>query len=143
MVRDITLRKNAEQQLVESEERYRAAIEYSNDGVSIVRGGRHIYVNRRFLEIYGYDKPEEALVKGLDLTIHPDDRHMVVERNRRRERGERVTPKYEFKGIRKDGTIVYIEIYTARITFHGEPATLAYNRDITKRKVLEEKLQAI
>jgi diguanylate cyclase (GGDEF)-like protein/PAS domain S-box-containing protein len=143
MVEDITLRKNAEQLLMESEERYRTAIEFSNDGVSLLRGGRHIYVNRRFLEIYGYDKPEEALGKGLDLTIHPDDLQMVVERNRRRERGERVTPKYEFKGIRKDGTTVYVEISTARIIFHGEPATLAYHRDITKRKVLEEKLQAI
>jgi diguanylate cyclase (GGDEF)-like protein/PAS domain S-box-containing protein len=143
IVEDITLRKNAEQRLMESEERYRTAIEFSNDGVSLLRGGRHIYVNRRFLEIYGYDKPEEALGKGLDLTIHPDDRQMVVERNRRRERGEHVTPKYEFKGIRKDGTTVYVEISTARITFHGEPATLAYHRDITKRKVLEEKLQAI
>jgi diguanylate cyclase (GGDEF)-like protein/PAS domain S-box-containing protein len=143
MVEDITLRKHAEQGLLESEERYRTAIEYSNDGVSLLRGGRHIYVNRRFLEIYGYDKPGEALGKGLDLTIHPDDRQMVVERNRKRERGERVTPKYEFKGIRKDGTTVYVEISTARITFHGEPATLAYHRNITKRKVLEEKLQAI
>jgi diguanylate cyclase (GGDEF)-like protein/PAS domain S-box-containing protein len=143
IVEDITLRKNAEQRLLESEERYRTAIEYSNDGVSLLRGGRHIYVNRRFLEIYGYDKPEEALGKGLDLTIHPDDRQMVVERNRRRERGEHVTPKYEFKGIRKDGTTVYVEISTARITFHGEPATLAYHRDITKRKMLEQKLQAI
>jgi diguanylate cyclase (GGDEF)-like protein/PAS domain S-box-containing protein len=143
MVEDITPRKNAEQRLMESEERYRTAIEFSNDGVSLLRESRHIYVNRRFLEIYGYDKPEEALGKGLDLTIHPDDRQMVVERNRRRERGERVTPKYEFKGIRKDGTTVYVEISTARITFHGEPATLAYHRDITKRKVLEQKLQAI
>ena len=143
MVRDITLRKNAEQQLMESEERYRAAIEYSNDGVSLLRGGRHIYVNRRFLEIYGYDKPEEALGKNLDFTIHPDDREMVAERNRKRERGEHVTPKYEFKGIRKDGMIVYIEISAARITFHGELATLAYHRDITKRKALEEKMQAI
>ena len=37
MVEDITLRKNAEQRLMESEERYRTAIEYSNDGVSLVR----------------------------------------------------------------------------------------------------------
>ena len=135
--------KTPNNRLLESEERYRTAIEYSNDGVSLLRGGRHIYVNQKFLEIYGYDKPEEVLGKTLDLTIHPDDRQIVVERNRKRERGEHVPPKYEFKGIRKDGTIVYIEISAASITFHGEPATLAYHRDITKRKALEEKLQAI
>jgi diguanylate cyclase (GGDEF)-like protein/PAS domain S-box-containing protein len=143
IVRDITLRKNAEQQLMESEERYRTAIEYSNDGVSLVREGYLIYVNQKFLEIYGYEKPEEVVGKRLDLTIHPDDRQLVVERNRKRERGEYVSSRYEFKGIRKDGTTGYIEVSTARITFHGKPATLAYHRDITKRKVLEEKLQAI
>jgi Amt family ammonium transporter len=143
MAEDVTLRKNAEQLLMESEERYRTAIEYSNDGVSLVRGGCLIYVNLKFLEIYGYDKPEEVLGKNLDLTIHPDDREMVNDRNRKRERGEHVTPKYEFKGIRRDGATVYVEISAARITFHGEPATLAYHRDITKRKGLEEKLHAI
>jgi len=38
MVEDITLRKNVEQRLMESEERYRTAIEFSNDGVSLLRG---------------------------------------------------------------------------------------------------------
>ena len=143
MAEDITQRKNAEIRLMESEERYRTAIEYSNDGVSLVREGRLIYVNQKFLAIYGYEKPEEALGRSLDLTVHPDDRHIVIERNLKREKGERVPSKYEFKGIRRDGTMVYIEISTARITFHGEPATLAYHRNITKRKQLEQKLQAI
>ena len=128
---------------MESEERYRTAIEYSNDGVSLVRGGRLIYVNQKFLEIYGYDTPDEVVGKPLDFTVHPDDRQIVVERNLKRERGEHVPSKYEFKGIRKDGAIVYIEISATRITSHGEPATLAYHRDITKRKALEEKLHAI
>ena len=43
---DISKRKKAEEQLRESEERYRIAIEHSNDGVAIVRGDRHEFVNR-------------------------------------------------------------------------------------------------
>ncbi|OGP40539.1 MAG: hypothetical protein A2324_13080 [Candidatus Raymondbacteria bacterium RIFOXYB2_FULL_49_35] len=143
MAEDVTLRKNAEQRLLESEERYRTAIEYSNDGVSLVRGGRLIYVNQKFLEIYGYYKAEEALGKSIGITIHPDDRQIVIERNAKREGGEHPPSTYEYKGIRKDGTIVYIEISTATITFHGEPATLTYHRDITERKQLEQKLQTI
>jgi diguanylate cyclase (GGDEF)-like protein/PAS domain S-box-containing protein len=143
MVEDITLRKNAEQRLLESEERYRTAIEYSNDGVSILRGGRIMYVNQKFLEIYGYDTPDDTVGKPLDFTVHPDDRQIVVERNLKRERGEQVPSKYEFKGIRKNGAAVYIEISATRIISHGKPATLAYHRDMTKRKALEEKLHAI
>ena len=143
MVEDITQRKNAEQRLLESEERYRTAIEYSNDGVSLVRGGLLIYVNQKYLEIYGYDKPEEAVGQNFDFTVHPDDRRIVAERHLKRQRGERVNPKYEFKGIRRDGTTIYVEISTTRIRFNGEPAALGYHRDITKRKMLEQKLQAI
>jgi diguanylate cyclase (GGDEF)-like protein/PAS domain S-box-containing protein len=142
-VEDITQRKNAEQRLLESEERYRTAIENSNDGVSLVRGSHLIYVNQKFLEIYGYEKPDEAVGRNIDFTVHPDDRRIVIERNLRRQRGEQVISKYEFKGIRKDGTTVYIEISTTRIIFHEEPATLAFHRDVTKRKMLEQKLQAI
>jgi diguanylate cyclase (GGDEF)-like protein/PAS domain S-box-containing protein len=142
-VEDITQRKNAEQRLLESEERYRTAIENSNDGVSLVRGSHLIYVNQKFLEIYGYDKPDEAVGKNIDFTVHPDDRRIVVERNLKRQKGEQVISKYEFKGIRKDGTTVYIEISTTRIIFHEEPATLAFHRDVTRRKMLEQKLQAI
>jgi diguanylate cyclase (GGDEF)-like protein/PAS domain S-box-containing protein len=142
-VEDITQRKNAEQRLLESEERYRTAIENSNDGVSLVRGSHLIYVNQKFLEIYGYDKSDEAVGKNIDFTVHPDDRRIVVERNLKRQKGEQVISKYEFKGIRKDGTTVYIEISTTRIIFHEEPATLAFHRDVTRRKMLEQKLQAI
>ncbi len=58
---DITDRKNTEERLMESEERYRTAIEHSNDGVALVKGGRHIYVNSKFIEIFGYEKPQDMI----------------------------------------------------------------------------------
>jgi len=143
IARDITERKQVESKLMESEERYRKAIEHSNDGVALVRGGRHVYVNQKFLEIFGYDTTEEVIGKNHSITVHPDDLEMVVERNRARERGESVPSRYEFKGIRKDGTTIYIEVSVTQITFQGESVTLAYFRDITERKRLEEKLRTM
>ena len=140
---DITERKQVESKLMESEERYRTAIEHSNDGVALVRGGRHVFVNQKFLEIFGYDTMEEAIGKHLSITVHPDDLEMVAERNRAREKGEPVPLRYEFKGIRKDGTPIYIEISATRVTFQGESVTLAYFRDVTERKRLEEKLRTM
>ena len=138
---DITKRKMTEAQLRESEERYRVAIENSNDGVTLVRGDRHVYVNRKFLEIFGYRTPEEVIGKTHYLTVHPDDREKVVSYNRRRQRGEAAPDRYEFKGVRKDGTPIYIEVSVAAITYQGEPASLAYLRDITKRKHAERTLR--
>jgi two-component system sensor histidine kinase/response regulator len=125
--------------LRESEERYRTAIEASNDGVAIVQGSMHIYVNRKFLDIFGYEN-EEDLSTEIYGHIHPDDRDRVLDLNQRRQRGEVVPERYEFKGLRKDGATVCIEVSAAEINLKGEAVTLAYLRDITARKKAEEAL---
>ena len=52
--------------------------------------------------------------------------------------GVRPFPDFTFKGIRKDGTPIDIEISVNTISYKGEKATLAYLRDTTDRKRLEE-----
>jgi diguanylate cyclase (GGDEF)-like protein/PAS domain S-box-containing protein len=138
---DITERKKAEIRLRESEERYRVAIEHSNDGVSIVRGDTRIYVNQKFLDIFGYARTEEVIGKPLSLTIHPDDRRLVAGYARRGERGEPAPDRYEFTGVTKDGAIRHIEASVASITYLGERAGLAYFRDVTERKEAEKALE--
>ena len=140
---EITERKVAENQFIESEERYRVAIEHSNDGVAIVRGNQHIYVNQKFLEIFGYDRPEEIIGNPTYMTVHPDDQKMVVEYNQKRQKGESVPSRYEFKGIQKDGTAIFVEVSAAAIVYRGEPCSLVYLRDISERRKLEEKLRAM
>ncbi|HOB69136.1 MAG TPA: PAS domain S-box protein, partial [Syntrophorhabdaceae bacterium] len=55
--------------------------------------------------------------------------------------GEDVPSKYEFKGIKKDGTTVFVEVSAAGIIYRGEPATLAYLRDITEHKMMNDALK--
>ena len=140
-VRDVTVEKEAVEKLRESEERYRIAIEYSNDGVAIVRGNVHLYVNQRFCQIFGLDSPDDVIGKTHEITIHPDDLERVRLINQRRQRGETVPDKYEAKGIRKDGSVVYVEISATGITFRGEPVTLAYLRDVTERRLANDALK--
>ena len=138
---DITERKLAEEGLAESEERYRIAIEHSNDGVAIIRGDRTQYVNRRFVQIFGYDRRDEVIGQSVSLFVHPDDRDMVMAINQRRQRGEVVPSRYEYKGITKDGKVIYIEVSAASIHYRGTLENLVYLRDITERKVAEEALR--
>ena len=133
--------KQTEDSLLESEERYRIAIEHSNDGVAIVKGCYHIFVNNKFLEIFGYNNRDEIIGNQIYITVHPDDREMVISINERRQRGEDVPSKYEFKGIKKDGTTVFVEVSAAGIIYRGEPATLAYLRDITEHKMMNDALK--
>jgi PAS domain S-box-containing protein len=136
----ITERKRMEETLKESEERYRTAIENSNDGVAIMKGSQHLYVNRKFLDIFGYTDPGEIIGKTTSMTVHPDDLDKVSEINRKRQAGEPVPAQYEFQGIKKDGTHVHIEVSAAKTTFLGETVSLAYLRDITERRHLELQL---
>ena len=140
-VQDITGSRRAKEALEESEERYRTAIEHSSDGVAIVKGEEHIYVNRRFLAMFGYKEPEEFLCKGPYASVHPDDRERIMRINQERQREKLVPSRYEFKGIRKDGTAIYVEVSATRFVYQGEPATLAYLRDVTDRKRLESQLR--
>jgi diguanylate cyclase (GGDEF)-like protein/PAS domain S-box-containing protein len=140
---DVTERQQAERKLLESEERYRTAIEHSNDGVAFVQEGQHVYVNQKFLKIFGYNTTEEVIGKTHSLTVHPDDLEKVIEINRQREKGGPFPLRYEFKGIRKDGTLIYMESSSTRVTIQGESFSLVFLREITERKMLEEKLRAI
>ncbi len=138
---DITARKIAEEGLAESEERYRTAIEHSNDPIAIIREDKIQYVNRKFVEIFGYGKREEVIGQSVSHFVHPDDREMVVAINQRRQKGEPVPSRYEYKGITKDGRIIYIEVSAASIHYRGAPENLVYLRDVTERKIAEETLR--
>ena len=138
---DCTQQRRLEEDLRSSEERYRTAIENASDGVAMVRGDLHIYVNQRFLDIFGYERLEEVIGKSISMMIHPDDRQRVMEFNLRRQRGEPVPSRYEFKGIRENGAPIYVEVSATRTSYRGEPVSLVYVRDVTERKWMEEALQ--
>lgn len=138
---DITKRKAAEEAFVESEERYRTAIEHSNDAVAIVEGAKIRYINRKYLELFGYERPEEVLGQPFYLIVHPEDRERVIAISQQRKRGEPVPSRYEFRGLTKDGRIVYIEVSATSIVYRGTQVYLAYLRDITQRKLAEETLR--
>ena len=135
---DETQRIQAQQELKESEQRYRTAIEHSNDGVAILREMRHVYVNQKYLEIFDYRQPEALIDHPISKILHPDDAQNVLDLINRREKGEPAPSRYECKGLKKDGQTVYIEASVAQTTFQGDTVTLAYLRDITPRRKAEE-----
>ena len=138
---DISALRSAESELRQSEERYRTAIENSNDGVSIIKDSAHIYVNQRFLDMFGYSAPQEIMGREPYFNIHPDDGPMVRGYAERRSGGESVPNQYEFRGIKKDGSVVHVEVSVNTIPFMGGKAILAYLRDVTNRKETEEELR--
>jgi PAS domain S-box-containing protein len=140
-VMDITEQKQAENKLIESEERYRTVIEYSNDGVALLQNHRHVYVNLKFVKMFGYDRQDDVIGRETYDFIHPDDVGEVRQNVRRRINGEVISTEYTFKGVKKDGSVIYVEVSEAKILLRGEPATIGFFRDITERKKAEQALK--
>jgi PAS domain-containing protein len=88
VVRDITERKQAEQDLHESEAKYRRVVENSLVGFGIIQDNMIRFANEKWCETFGYGY-EEAIdrLSPLDV-VHPDDRELVSEHIRKRVTGE-------------------------------------------------------
>lgn len=141
VVLDITERKRAEEALRESEERLRAMFEASRDGILVEDDERIVYVNTSYTRLFGYDAPEELIGQHVSTVISPADVERMLKFGSSRGRGVSVVSAYEFKGKRKDGTLVDVEASVATSTVAGRVYITTMIRDITERKQAEEALQ--
>ncbi|MCH7477272.1 MAG: PAS domain S-box protein, partial [SAR324 cluster bacterium] len=139
---DITPRKKAEEALRLSEERHRDLVEGSLQGVLIHRDSKPLFVNQAFAEIFGYESPEEILALGTNLKLlAPRERKRVRDYHRRRLRGEDVPARYEVQGLRKDGSMIWIEVLNRVVNWDGRLAVQGTINDITERKRAEQDLR--
>jgi len=140
--RDITQRKTLERELKGSEERYRTMVESAHDMVVIIGGDSRLkYVNKKAEELTGYGREE---LVGMDFRglLNKGSRRAVLDRFRKKRRGETVPVRYEFEIIRKDGEKRRVESSSSNLTdADGSMDTIAYIRDITERKQYEEALK--
>lgn len=138
--RDITERKQMENVLRESEERFRTLTEKSPAGIYIIQDDLFRYVNPAFAEIHGYT-PEEIINRlGPVDFITPEDRERVLYSIRHRTAGENMLSHLEFHIRRKDGSIRAVEVFGSRASHQGYPAIIGTIIDVTERKKSEEKL---
>jgi diguanylate cyclase (GGDEF)-like protein/PAS domain S-box-containing protein/putative nucleotidyltransferase with HDIG domain len=138
---DITERKRAEEELRESEERYRDLFENANDLIqSVAPDGSFAYVNHAWRQALGYAEDE---IPGLSLfdIVHPDSKAYCTEIFQRVMAGEK-PDHVEATFVTKDGRAIWVE-GTASCRFEdGKPvATRGIFRDITERKRAQEELR--
>jgi PAS domain S-box-containing protein len=140
---DITKRKQVEGALRQSEEKYRTLAEQSLMGIIVIQDFRIIFANTAFVEISGYSIDELLSLppEKVQAMIYPEDRALVWGRLRDRLAGKAVPPHYGYRGIRKDGTVRWLEIHANRIEYGGKPAIQAAYIDITDQKQAEESLR--
>jgi len=141
IARDVTQRKQAEEALRESEEKYRNLIERANDGIAIIQNGIVKYANPR-LAVMGGQSPSEIIGSPFTDYVHPKDLPQVIQRYQKRMAGQKTESAYEAVLQRKDGSkVFYAELNAGTITYQGNTADLVIIRDITERKRTEKELE--
>ncbi len=134
--RDITKQK-------EAEEAYRSLVEQSLQGLVIMQDFRIVFANDAFAEISGCTIQELVSLSPdqVRALIHPEDQAMVWGRLQDRLEGKQIPPRYEYRGIRKDGTVCWLEMIASLIEYGGKPAIRGAVADITDHKQAEEALR--
>ena len=139
-IRNITERKRIEQELLDSEERYRLLTQNSQTGIYIHVGGLMKFVNHRFSEMLGYS-PKELVGRQYWDFVHPEDREMVKNFSMARARGEKVPLEYEFRHLRKDGKTLWVHNLSTIIQYQGQTANMGNLAQIDDRKQAETALR--
>ncbi len=143
VISDITARKRLDAALQESERRFRDLIEGSIQGVVIHRQGKPLFVNQAYVEIFGYETPDDILqMEHLILEIGvPHERTRLLGYLQSRMRGEPAPMHYESQGIRRDGSTIWLDNVVSVVSWEGVPAVQTTTIDITPRKQAEAALQ--
>jgi len=137
---DITERKQAEDAIRESEEKYSAVVEQAVYGVVIVQNEKYIFANKAMAKMTGYPVEKISSMHFLDI-FAPQYRKMIDQKYKKRMAGRKPLPLYETKIVCKDGTIKDVEVAFGIINIAGMPADMGYVKDITARKVAQDELK--
>ena len=138
---EIGIRKDAEDKLLESENKFRQLTENVSIAVfTFNMEGKFTYVNPATTKITGYSEKELLSKKFFDI-VHPEDKEQVMSRGFNRIKGEDVLQQYEFKIITKQNEIKWIEIYNSRTTLDGLVVVLGTAVDITERRYADQRIR--
>jgi len=137
IVEDITERRESDERIRESEERFRLLSAAALEGICLSENGRIIDANNRFLEMLGYNKKEEIFNRLFVETIVAKEDHERAHKGIRMESA----PPTECRLKKKDGSIITVIIRGQNIPFRGKTVRVTVAYDISDRKRNEQELE--
>lgn len=137
VLRDITQRRQAEEALRDSEDRFRAFSEATTDGILLHDKGVIVEANQAIAEHLGYTIDELHGIPILDV-VAPQSRDLVTRHMQAGDAGP-----YEAYSLHKDGSISVGEIRARNIVYKGQALRVAAVREISELKKAQERLQVV
>jgi len=140
-VQDITERKQVEDALRESEERWGRLLELAPVGIAVHSEGRLVFANPAGARLLGADSEQDLIGKPIAGIIHPDGLERSRQRIQRMMAGETGLYPAEDVYVKLDGTPVDVEVMATSLTYSGKPAVQVIVSDISQRKQAEAQLR--
>lgn len=141
LLRLLSRRKQAEEALRESEEKYRQVVNSAGEAIVVIQDGATKFANLRAMEVSGYSSDELTSRPFIEL-VHPDDREVAINRHLATLKGEELLPVYyTYRIIVKGGDTKWAETTATQVTWEGKPAVLAFMTNVTERKQTEKALR--
>ncbi|MGH7622303.1 MAG: PAS domain S-box protein, partial [Gemmatimonadaceae bacterium] len=129
------------QELHESELRYRQLVDQSPDAIVVHRDGQIVFASSVAAGLVGAAEPGELVGRPLLDLVHVDDRPEVQRRIARVLASGEASALSQARLIRLDGTEVNVEVTGVPVLFDGQPAIQTLARDVSERMQLEEQFR--
>lgn len=129
-----------EQRLTQSEQRYRALVESSQDGVLVHRGFDLLYANPAAARLAGYNSAEDLVAVGSVLKLLPPEERILAEkRMAARKRDEQVERDYDMQVLHRDGHQITLRTLVSQVEWDGELAWQVAVTDVSERAEADER----
>jgi len=119
-----------------SEESYHSFMENSPNGIFILQNSSVIYSNYKLSQILGFSKTE-LRNNGLSCFIHESDQNAVVEKINLCQKILQ-NAKVSFRGVHKEGTILFLSLYINNTKINGQTAILGYISTATASETIKK-----
>ncbi len=129
---ELSNRIRMELELNASKERYQKLIQGSPDGICVIRHGKLLYANDRFIETTGVE-PYEIENRDIKEFVHPDDWEKIDARYYLGMPPEDVGGAFNIRGIIRDGRVLDLELNGSIVQWEKKPAFMIFLRDVTEQ----------
>ncbi|MCM2535775.1 PAS domain S-box protein [Neobacillus pocheonensis] len=141
IIRDISDRKQAEDALKESEERYRKLIELSPDGLCVYQNNKIVYANDKSAALIGLNNAVELIGRESLEFLSSEKNDEVQQFIHQLYREQETYVKFEAPLVSVNGENIIVEASASLIQYNGKLAIMTTFRDISERKKVEQQLK--
>ena len=142
-VRDITVEKQAERALIESEAKYRQVVDNALVGITIVQEGKVVFLNQGILNLFNYKSFKELIGQAISDMIAPQDEVRILAELNFVLEGKESNALHIFRALRQDGNVFDAEAIFQFIQYNGKPAVQMMVNNISSRVRAEARFRRL